>query len=64
MLTKEMNKFSTKFQQLQSGCFCHECGAGMMEVERRNENHTLYVWYECSRKSCDGQWLQKMPVSA
>ncbi len=63
MITKGLNKFSTKFQQTQIERFCPECNAQMMEVDRRNENQALYVWYECSRNNCDGQWLQKMPVS-
>ena len=32
----------------------------MAEVDRCNENRTLFVWYECSRNDCNGQWLQKM----
>ena len=63
MITKGLNKFSTKFLQALDEHFCPECGSNLMEVERRNENGALYVWYECSRNGCDGQWLQKMPVS-
>lgn len=40
---------------------CPECGAGMTEVDRCNENESLFVWYQCSKKNCDGQWLQKNP---
>jgi len=63
MITKGLNKFSTKFLHALDEHFCPECGSNLMEVERRNENGALYVWYECSRNGCDGQWLQKMPVS-
>jgi hypothetical protein len=60
MITKGLNKFSTKFQQTQIEHFCPECSAQMMEVDRHNENGALFVWYECSRDGCDGQWLQKI----
>ena len=63
MITKDLNKFSPKFLHALDEHFCPECSAQMTEVDRRNENQALYVWYECSRTSCDGQWLQKMPVS-
>lgn len=42
-----------------SGRQCPECGSKMNEVERCVENCVLFVWYECSRDDCDGQWLQK-----
>ena len=38
---------------------CPECGAGMVEVDRCKENSALFIWYECSKKECDGQWLNK-----
>ena len=63
MITKGLNKFSPKFLHALDEHFCPECNAQMMEVDRRNENGALYVWYECSGNDCDGQWLQKMPVS-
>lgn len=40
---------------------CPECGDKMTETDRRNENGALFVWYECSRNDCDGQWLEKAP---
>ncbi len=40
---------------------CPECGDQMLEVDRCNENGALFIWHECSRKSCDGQWLEKIP---
>ena len=39
---------------------CPECGAQMTEVDRHNEKQAFFVWYECSRDGCDGQWLQKI----
>ncbi len=63
MITESLNIFPATFCATLSGQSCPECSAEMMEVDRRNENQALYVWYECSRNNCDGQWLQKMPVS-
>ena len=33
---------------------CPECGAPMTEADRLSENGVLYIWYQCSRSSCDG----------
>lgn len=38
---------------------CPDCGDRMTEVDRCNENGVLFVWYECGRNDCDGQWLEK-----
>ncbi len=38
---------------------CGECGGKMSEVERRNENSALFIWYACNRAGCNGQWLEK-----
>jgi hypothetical protein len=59
MITKSLNGFPMKFRQALNSQFCHECGARMTEVDRRRENGVLFVWYDCNRKDCDGQWLQK-----
>ncbi|MHC4637024.1 MAG: hypothetical protein ACYTBV_05885 [Planctomycetota bacterium] len=63
MITKDRNKLSTTFLHAMDKHFCPECSAQMIEVDRRNENRALYVWYECGRDNCEGQWLQKMPGS-
>jgi len=39
--------------------FCPQCGALMTEADRLVEGRALFVWYTCSRVSCDGQWLRK-----
>jgi transcription initiation factor IIE alpha subunit len=59
MITKSLNRFPTKFRQAVNSQFCPECGARMKEVDRRRENGALFVWYHCSKKECEGQWLQK-----
>ncbi len=40
---------------------CPECGGKMTESERACENGITFVWFSCSEKNCNGQWLQKMP---
>ena len=44
-----------KYHQL-----CPECGDKMIETDRTNESGIIFVWYKCSNKECQGQWLQKM----
>ena len=39
---------------------CPVCGNMMTKVDERKENGDLFVWYECSRNDCDGQWLQRI----
>ena len=38
---------------------CPDCGAAMLQLDSSHENGDHYVWYECSRQDCSGQWLQK-----
>ena len=61
MATESSDKLTAKFQQAQEQKFCPECGAHMVKIDRRNEDGTLFVWYECSKDNCGGQWLQKIP---
>ena len=37
---------------------CPQCGGVMKEVEKRKEGLTTYVWLECVKANCDGQWLR------
>lgn len=37
---------------------CPQCGSLMKEAERRKEGSITYVWFECVKADCDGQWLQ------
>jgi len=41
------------------GHICPECGAKMDESERISENGFIFIWYECCRPGCTGQWLEK-----
>lgn len=42
---------------------CPDCKSAMAEVERVNENGYLYIWYECIKGDCDGQWFEKKPAN-
>ena len=52
---------STRSERAVNEKCCPECGARMVEVDRCNENGSLFVWYQCSKNNCEGQWLQKNP---
>jgi hypothetical protein len=54
------NRMSERFRHTVFEKCCPECGDNMKEIDRRSENVVLFVWYECSRNDCDGQWLQKV----
>ena len=38
---------------------CPECCTVMTEVEQITENSISFIWYECTRDGCSGQWLEK-----
>jgi hypothetical protein len=38
---------------------CPECGAAMVEYDRRTEDGAVFIWYACTREECTGQWLAK-----
>jgi predicted RNA-binding Zn-ribbon protein involved in translation (DUF1610 family) len=54
-------RISARFQPTSREKRCPECGEKMMEIDRCNENGASFIWYECGRKDCDGQWLEKVP---
>jgi hypothetical protein len=37
---------------------CPQCGSSMNEEVRYKEGAITYVWFECVRTDCDGQWMQ------
>jgi hypothetical protein len=43
-------------------CFCPECRSQMKEAQRREENGSIFIWFECSKPDCRGQWLQRIPA--
>jgi hypothetical protein len=38
---------------------CPECGAAMVESDRRMEGGAVFIWYVCTREDCTGRWLAK-----
>ncbi len=38
---------------------CPECGAAMVEYDRRMEDGAVFIWYTCSREECMGRYLAK-----
>lgn len=38
---------------------CPECRSKMTEVDRITEHGVSFIWYECTRDGCNGQWLEK-----
>jgi hypothetical protein len=42
---------------------CPECGTPMAETCRSEEKNFIYVWYDCPRPHCGGQWLEKVNSS-
>ncbi len=60
METDFMNGIATKIKHVKNKRFCPECDEEMKEVDRCNESGVLFVWYECGKDNCDGQWLQKI----
>jgi len=41
---------------------CPECSEQMEQVQRQDEKHSLFIWYECPLEHCSGQWLDRIPV--
>jgi len=37
---------------------CPQCGGLIKEAQRRKEGSITFVWFECIKADCDGQWLQ------
>jgi hypothetical protein len=59
----EKDAISNKFRQADECGLCPECGAVMNEVDRLKEGLYTFIWLECSKSDCNGQWLQKKPNS-
>jgi len=59
MGTKTTLDFTKSEHQKGERHLCPQCNADMIAAEQCRENGYLFVWYECTRDSCDGQWLKK-----
>lgn len=61
METENNTELLSKIMRAQNHQLCPECGGKMAESERAYESGATFVWFKCSDKNCNGQWLQKMP---
>lgn len=52
--------FGFRVIQAAKGQMCPECGGPMVEIDRTRGNGISFVWYECKKSDCDGQWLKKI----
>lgn len=55
----EADTINSKFYQADELGLCPKCGAIMNEADRLSEGECIYIWLECSKNACDGQWLQR-----
>jgi hypothetical protein len=53
------SKMNTPFADPSNNHLCPECGTVMSEADRITENGISFIWYECTREDCNGQWLEK-----
>ncbi len=61
MKTGDSNGTTLRFPKAPEQKRCPECGEEMKTVKQCHESGVLFVWYECGKDNCDGQWLQKIP---
>jgi len=54
-----VNGLSARLHLAANKQLCPECGTQMTEVDRLSDDRAIFVWYECGRDNCSGQWLQK-----
>ncbi len=60
MKTDYLSEASNEMHTLRAVKPCPECGCEMKQAEQVDEGDFKFIWYECSRQGCDGQWLQKL----
>ncbi len=49
----------TKYKRTEERGLCPVCGAAMTQVDKLEEGEHIFIWFECSKRDCDGRWLQK-----
>ena len=62
-MNMEKKLLSKRFQLADEKGLCPECGVQMDEISRLNEGDIAYVWLQCGKDGCGGQWLQKKQCS-
>ena len=63
METKTTHSFPKSASQKTERHVCPQCNTDMIVAEQCRENGFLFIWYECTRDGCDGQWLEKKSES-
>jgi hypothetical protein len=64
MVEERTKNRALDYPEIMNRHLCPECGSIMAEVDSVSENGYLFVWYQCTRADCDGQWLQKTAILA
>ena len=59
MKDERINTFAIKHRQASNYHLCPECGMLMREADRNQESGFVFIWWECPRENCYGQWLEK-----
>jgi len=59
MEAKIIYDFPKSAPQKENRRICPQCNADMIVAEQCRENGFLFIWHECTRDGCDGQWLEK-----
>lgn len=59
LAAKPTTKTRGNFHETAGGILCPDCRTVMSEANRVTENGITFIWYECTRFDCDGQWLEK-----
>ena len=59
MGTETTHNSAKSFSPKQVQHICPECNDVMTVAEQYRENGALFIWYECTRDGCNGQWLEK-----
>lgn len=62
MVFESRNSAFAALHRAQTRKLCSECNTPMALIDRCHENGTLFLWYQCTRKNCAGQWLQKIDL--
>lgn len=59
METLGLDMAGTTYRQTEESGLCPVCGAAMVQVDKLKEDGHIFIWLECSKRECEGQWLQK-----
>jgi hypothetical protein len=52
-------KWSQKVAEKRAAEICPLCRSRMKEMLRAEENHSVFIWFECTRVGCAGRKLNQ-----